>query len=72
MHKNPCRQASHCIMIKNGPLTCLKFKDSESFDPCQPARTAQADMEDTFRKCIKPPFQRTWIKCNWKSYFFSL
>ena len=36
-------------------LTTENSKIAKSFHPCQPARIAQADMVDTFCKCIKPP-----------------
>ena len=47
--------------MSNGSLTCRKSKDSESFGACKHTQTAQADIGRYFRKCIKPPFHRTWL-----------
>ena len=48
----------------NGMVLCQadNLKIAKSFDTRQPARTAQADVGETFRKCTKPPFHRARFK----------
>ena len=39
-----------------------KFKIANRFGPCQPARTAQADMGRNFSQTHEAPFHRAWLK----------
>ena len=57
-------QTTDSIILYSGPSSCRKLKESEKFRPCQPA---QADMADTFRKCIKSPFNGVRFKYTYIS-----
>ena len=39
------------------------LKIAKSFDPCQPARTSQADMNRYFSQMHETPFYKAWHIC---------